>query len=101
MALLFKIVKIMFKYNSRGYRINPSVQIATSITQVFKNSLSIPQGEPQFDEKKVNNVFDDPLMHFYDPVQIAEDKEYEDLMQKQSQIVANTQNPVSNVTDNS
>lgn len=84
----------MFKYNSKGIRINPSVQIATSMTQVFKLSLSVPDSEPQFNDKKVNKIYDDPMFHSIDPIKIEQEKEYDALVEKQSQIAADTQNPV-------
>lgn len=84
----------MFKFNSKGVRINPSVQVATSTTQVFKQSLTLPEGDPKFDDNKVNNIYDDPLEHYYDPVEIAEKIDAEQHEQKSSQIAAENINPV-------
>lgn len=85
----------MFKYNSKGRRVNPCVQVATSMTQVFKLSLAVPEAEPQFNDKKVNKIYDDPMFHNIDPIEIEHQKEYDALVEKQSQIAANTQNPVN------
>lgn len=84
----------MFKYNKNGQRINPSVQIATSTTRMFKQSLSLPELTPQFSEEKDINVFDDPLMHYLDPVEVAMQKENDAVTEKSSQIASGNINPL-------
>lgn len=93
----------MQKYDIFGRRVNPCVQINTSITNLVDNQIDVSNGntDPQFmkdDDRPIHMFRDnDPMYHRkFDPQEYAKKKAAQESSQQNSALSAQRINPLLN-----
>lgn len=93
----------MQKFDKNGRRVNPCVQINTSITNLVDNQIDVSDGnsEPQFmrDDDRAIHMFrdNDPIYYRkFDPQEYAKKKAAQESSQKNSALSAQRINPLLN-----